>query len=74
MMNLDEVYEALQDRKPAMVAKATGLSYQTVWRIQSDKVQAVSSRTLKLLSDYLERVNACQKPIEPRPVIGSNAT
>lgn len=53
MLSLDEVVRQLQDRKLTMVAKATGLAYNTVWRVANDKGHAVSYEVVKRLSDYL---------------------
>lgn len=53
MMTLDEIIEALADRKPGVVAEATGLSYDTVWRVAAGKTKRVSYETAKVLSDYL---------------------
>ena len=45
----------LADRKPTAVARATGLSYDTVWRVQNGNMKAVSYDVVKRLSDYLEK-------------------
>lgn len=55
MLTLDQIHQALQDRKPRAVAEATGLSYQTIWRVQRGIVSGVSSHTLDKLSEYLEQ-------------------
>lgn len=52
MMTLEQIQAALQDRKPSVVADATGLTYQTVWRVQRHKVKAVSYSTVQKLSAY----------------------
>ena len=54
MMTLDQVRRELQDRKLTAVAKATGLHYQTVWRVASGNYEALSYETVKALSDYLQ--------------------
>ena len=54
MMTLEQVQQLLADRKPAVVANATGLSYDTVWRVQRGNVKAVSYDVVKRLSDYLQ--------------------
>ena len=54
MMTLDEIMAALADRKLNAVADATGLSYDTVWRVAAGKTKRVSYETAKTLSDYLQ--------------------
>ena len=54
MMTLEQVQQLLADRKPRVVANATGLSYDTVWRVQRGDMKAVSYDVVKRLSDYLQ--------------------
>jgi len=54
MMTLEQVKAALQDRKLKAVAQATGLAYDTVWRVATGRMERVSYETVKALSDYLE--------------------
>lgn len=54
MMTLEQVKEGLRDRKLRVVAEATGLAYDTVWRVKSGKTEAVSYEVIKRISDYLE--------------------
>ena len=54
MMTLEQVQLLLADRKPGVVANATGLSYDTVWRVQRGDMKAVSYDVVKRLSDYLQ--------------------
>lgn len=54
MMTLEQVQQLLADRKPVVVANATGLSYDTVWRVQRGDMKAVSYDVVKRLSDYLQ--------------------
>lgn len=54
MMTLEEVQKALQDRKTAPVAEATGLAYDTVRRVRAGKFSHISYDTVKALSDYME--------------------
>lgn len=54
MMTLEAVQEALFDRRLRLVAEATGLSYDTVWRVRNGEVKQVSYDVIKRLSDYLE--------------------
>ena len=58
MMTLEQVKEALQDRKLTQVAERTGLAYQTVWRVSAGKGERVSYDVVKTLSDYLEGATA----------------
>lgn len=54
MMTVDQVREALADRKLRTVADKTGLSYDTVWRVRNgDNCHRVSYEVVKRLSDYL---------------------
>ena len=55
MLKLEQVQAMLADRKPTAVARATGLSYDTVWRVQNGNMKAVSYDVVKRLSDYLEK-------------------
>lgn len=54
MMTLEQVRQGLQDRKLRAVAQATGLAYDTVWRVATGRMERVSYDTVKALSDYLE--------------------
>lgn len=54
MMTLEQVKCVLRDRKLRAVAEATGLSYDTVWRVASGRADRVSYETVRVLSDYLE--------------------
>lgn len=54
MLTIEEVRKRISDRKPAVIATATGLSYDTVWRVQRGDFKQVSYETVKALSDYLE--------------------
>ena len=53
MMTLDQIRKALEDRKLKAVAEATGLAYDTVWRVSRGDTKRVSYETVKALSDYL---------------------
>lgn len=53
MMTIEQIKEALKDRKLTVVAEKTGLSYDTVRRVAAgDSDYHVS--TIKKLSDYLQ--------------------
>lgn len=54
MMTLEEIKRNLKDRKLTTVASATGLSYDTVWRVAKGNTIAVSYSTIKALSDYFQ--------------------
>ena len=54
-MTLDDIVEALHDRKATVVSQEVGLSYQTVWRVARGDVRNVSYETVKKLSDYLSK-------------------
>lgn len=53
-MTLEEVKKALQDRRPYVVAEATGLHYNTIRAIRDDKDANPKAETLRKISDYLE--------------------
>lgn len=52
MLTIEEIRRALADRKLTAVADATGLHYQTVWRVANGN--GASYDTIKALSDYLQ--------------------
>ncbi len=52
MMTLEQIREALEDRNLAEVARRTGVSRDTLYRIAAG-VGSPSYETLKALSDYL---------------------
>ncbi len=54
MMDLEQVRRNLADRKARVVADACGLSYDTVWRVQTNQIKSVSYDVVKRLSDYIE--------------------
>lgn len=54
MMTIEQIIEALRDRKLTVVAAASGLSYDTVWRVASGNSRAVSYETIRKLSDYIQ--------------------
>jgi DNA-binding Xre family transcriptional regulator len=54
MLTLVQVQEALKDRKIGVVAKATGLNYDTVRRIGNGEVKRVSYDAVAKISAYLE--------------------
>lgn len=54
MMTLEQVREALKDRRLSVVARETDLAYDTVWRVASGHMRQVRYETIKAISDYLE--------------------
>jgi hypothetical protein len=53
MLTVEQVKDALHDRKLRVVAEETGLSYDTVWRVSTGNNVRVSYDVIKRLSDYL---------------------
>jgi len=56
MLSLEQIRIKLQDRRPGMIADATGLSHPTIAAIRDGKKVNPTLNVLKLLSDYLEGV------------------
>lgn len=54
MMTLEQIRDALLDRRIDMVAEATGLHYNTVRDVRSNTNANPSYRVIKALSDYFE--------------------
>ena len=54
MMTLEQIKEALKDRRAGMVAKSTGLHYNTVRDIRDNDNANPTYKVMKALSDYLE--------------------
>lgn len=54
MMTLESIRKALNDRRLVMVAKATGLHYNTLRDIRDNPATNPTYQTMKALSDYLE--------------------
>lgn len=61
MMTVDEISEALKDRRIPVVARAIGVHHNTVSAIRDGKVKNPSHRVVSALSDYLGRKNAHQQ-------------
>lgn len=55
MLNLEQIRQLLQDRRPAMVAESTGLSYPTIRAIRDGENINPELSTIQRLSDYLEK-------------------
>jgi hypothetical protein len=60
MLTLEQIRQALQDRRPGMVAEATGLHINTVLSVRDDPKADPKYSTLRALSDYLEARNEQQ--------------
>lgn len=55
MLTLEQIKEALRDRRPTRVAEATGLHLNTVRDIRDNPKANPTYKVLKALSDYLTR-------------------
>lgn len=53
MMTLEQIRQALADRRPSLVAEATGLHYNTVREVRDNPNANPTYKVLKALSDYL---------------------
>jgi hypothetical protein len=53
MLTLEQIKEALRDRRPSMVAEATGLHFNTVRDVRDNPNANPTYKVLKALSDYL---------------------
>ena len=54
MLTLDQIVVILQDRNLSEVARRTGLSFPTVWRVANKQAGNVGYETVKTISEYLE--------------------
>jgi len=54
MMTLDQIRDALKDRRPAMVAQSTGLHVNTVMRIRDGMNTNPTYEVVTALSRYLQ--------------------
>jgi hypothetical protein len=54
MMQLETIRKQLKDLRPARVAEATGLHFNTIREIRDNPNANPTHRALKALSDYLE--------------------
>jgi hypothetical protein len=53
MLTLEQIRHALRDRRPGMVAEATGLHLNTVRDVRNNPNANPTYKVLKALSDYL---------------------
>lgn len=54
-MTLDQIRKSLADRSLPIVARMTGIHYNTLRNIRDNRDANPKWRTLKTLSDYLEQ-------------------
>ena len=54
MMTLQDIRNALQDRRLLMVAEATGLHYNTIKQVRDNAQSNPTHKVLIALSEYLE--------------------
>lgn len=54
MMTLQDIRNALQDRRLLMVAEATGLHYNTIKQVRDNPTSNPTHKVLNGLSEYLE--------------------
>ena len=54
MLTLEQIRAALYDRRVDVVAQATGLHYNTVFKVRSGENENPTYRVIKALSDYFE--------------------
>lgn len=57
-MTVEQIAEALRDRRIPVVAKATGIHHNTIAAIRDGKTTHPSHRVVTLLADYLTRTCA----------------
>lgn len=55
MMRLEDIRNALGDRKVSRVADATGVNRQTIYTILKDPESNPTRKTLEALSDYFSK-------------------
>ena len=55
MMSIEQIREALQDRRVDMIAAYTGVSYSTVQALRSGANRNPTAATVEALSGYLLR-------------------
>jgi DNA-binding phage protein len=56
MLDLAEIRQKLADRKLAVVAKATGLTYMTLYRLKEGIERNPTLNTMQKVSDYLKNI------------------
>jgi hypothetical protein len=58
MMTLEQIQAALRDRRPRMVADATGLHYNTIREVRDNPKANPTYAVLRALSEYLSQREA----------------
>ena len=53
LLTIEEIHRRLQDRRPYLVARDTGLHYNTVRAIRDNQDANPTYRAIKALSEYL---------------------
>lgn len=54
MMTLDQIKQALKDRRPTRVAEATNLHFNTIRDIRDNPSANPTYKVMQAISDYLE--------------------
>lgn len=57
MLSIEEIKNALQDRRPMIVSEKTGLTIPTITGIRDGRNENPTLDTMKRLSDYLQGVS-----------------
>ena len=57
MLTIQQIRDALRDRRISMVAAATGLHYNTIKNVRDNVNSNPSYKVLKKLTDYLSEAN-----------------
>lgn len=60
MLSPEEIKKKLQDRNFNVIAEATGLHYNTVYKMAKLDFKKPSHETIKALSDYFEGQEQCR--------------
>jgi len=55
MLTLPQIKQALMDRRPGIVAEATGLHINTILKIRDDENANPTYRIMEALSGYFEK-------------------
>lgn len=55
MMTLEQIQDALKDRRPRVVAKETGLHPNTIVKLRDGKNMNPTHRVFTALSEYLQQ-------------------
>jgi len=55
VLTLEQITKALEDRRLRVVARETGLHYQTLYRIVNEQTKDPALSTVRTLTEYLTR-------------------